>query len=595
MRELRLAVRALLRQRTFSLAVVSTLGLAMGVSAGFFGVVNALVLRPIPGVEARGLVNLYATADGAVSGFSGFSHPTFRDLRARTRSLAALEGFVGRGFARGAEAGGGVVGGQLVSGGLFELLGTRAMRGRLLGPADDRPGAEPVAVVTEALWQQRLGGHPDVVGRILRVNGRPITIVGVAEAGFRGHFVGFPLDVFLPLGTAPVVAADVDLEDRAGDGLELVARLRPGATMAAAQAELSEIFAEVAREHPASHRGRGVELRAYTGLDADLRGPVLGFVTLLSVVGTLVLLVACVNVGGLVLARGAARERELAVRAALGASPAQLVRPLFAETLVLFALGGLAGLAMTRPAARALHAFLPEFPIPLHLDVSPDWRVALFAGTLTLLAGLVFGLVPARRAARVDVVEVLKKAGRGLAGVSLRARRAFVAAEVALSLVLLVGAGLFLRELQRSRAFDPGFRVDGVGVVTVDASLIGRAPAARREFFEAWVSRVRSWPRVESASLVRRLPLGFGRPTTRVGVDGREAPDPEGFAAGWNVVSPGYFRTLEIPVLAGRDFDERDRAGGDRVAAVSSRAARRLYPGQEALGRYLRHEGHVLR
>ena len=607
MRELALAVRTLLRQPTFTLAVVLTLGLALGVTTGFFGVISALLLRPLPGVDARGLVSLHVDREGEDDPFSGFSRPTFLDLQERCRSLRGIEAFVGRGFAleeaaSGPGAGGdaesgadALVGGQLVSGGFFDLLGTRPLLGRLLGRRDDARGAEPAMVISHALWQKRFGGQASVLGRTVRVNGRPFTLVGVAEEGFRGHFVGFPLDVYLPLSAADQVAADVALEDRGDRSLEIVGRLREGVGRGAAQAELTGIARALAREHPDRLRGQGVEVRDFTGLDADLRGPVLGFMAVLAVVGALVLLVATVNVAGLVLARGLHRAREMAVRAALGASHADLARPLLAETFVLFALGGALGVALMRPAAAALHAFLPQSVIPLHLEVGLDWRVALFAGGATLFCGLLFGLGPAARAARVDVVDVLKQGGRGLVGGPGTARRAFVAVQAALSLVLLFGAGLFLRELQRARAFDPGYRIADVALVTVDVSLLGRTDASPAAFFEAWLERVRTRPGVEAAALVRQPPLGLGSTSTLVRVDGLEPPTPDGFPAGWRAVGPGYFETLGIPILAGRDFDRADAPGREPVAIVSRATARRLFPGSDALGLSLRREGQALR
>jgi predicted permease len=595
MRDLRLALRTLLRQPTFTLAVTLTLGLAMGVATGFFGVIDAILLRPLPGVHGEGLVNLYVTVDGELAGFSGFSLPTLRDLRDEARSLSRVEGFVGRGFALGDEAMTDVVGGQLVSGGFFELLGTRVHRGRLVGRDDDAAGGLPVAVVTHALWQKRFGGRSDLLGRTVRVNGRPITVVGITEPGFRGHFVGFPSDVFVPLAAAPLVATDVALEDRADESLELVARLAPGADRRKAEEELTVFADQLARDFPATHRGRGVSVRPYTGLDADLRGSVVGFTGVLGVVGALVLLVACVNVGGLVLARGATRERDLAVRAALGASAAALVRPLLTETLLLFALGGILGAALAWPSAAALHAFLPEFAIPLQLDVRPDLRVGLFAAAATFVVGITFGLLPAATASRVDVMELLKRGGRHAAAVSQRARRAFVSAQVALCLVLLVGAGLFLRELQAARSLDPGFRIHDVGLVRVDASLLDRTPAASRALFQTWLERLRARPDVVAASLARNVPLGFAQPATHLLVDGREPPVPEGFRAGWNVVAPGYFETLGIPLVAGRDFALADSGEAERVAIVSRATGARLFPGEDAVGRFVRRDGRPLR
>jgi predicted permease len=595
MGDLRIAVRTLAREQGFSLAVVATLGLAMGLSTGFFGVVNTLLLRPLPGVAASGLVNLYATRDGAIEGLSGFSYPAWRELEARTRTLSALEAFAGRGFAVADSERPEIVGGQLVSGGFFELLGTRAARGRLLALADDTRGAAPVAVISHALWLRRFGGRDDAIGSTLRLSGHSVPIVGVAEAGFRGHFVGFPMDVFVPLAAAPVLARDLDLDGPRGEDLELVGRLRPGVPRAAAAGELDRIRRDVEWKLAPDRRGRGIELRGYTGLDADLRLGVLGFAALLLVVAALVLLVACANVAGLVLARGATRSRELAVRASLGATRLALVRPLLSETLLLFAAGGLAGAAICGPSAGVLEAFLPEFPIPLRLDASPDWRVWLFAFATTLLAGLVFGVAPAASAARLDLVHALKQGGRAIAPGRQRGRSTFVAAQVAVSLVLLAGASLFLNELRRARAFDPGFRVHDVAVVTADLRLRHPERSSDLAFFEDWLARVRSRPAVEAASLARHLPLGLAQATSRVTVDGREPPDSGGFRAHLSVVAPGYFETLGIPVLAGRDFDARDAAQAEPVAVVSRATAVRLFPDGQALGHTLRHEGRSLR
>ncbi len=594
MKELRVAARTLAREPGFSVSVVLTLALAVGVSTGFFGVVNTLVLRPVPGVDGRGLVSLHATRDGRLDGFSGFAYPTYREIRARARTLSMLEAFVGRGFAVTDTGSSEIVGGQLVSGGFFGVLGTRAERGRLIGPADDTPGTPPVAVISHALWLRRFEGRDDVVGSTLRLGGYPVTVIGVAEAGFRGHFLGFPMDVFAPLAAAPVLARDIDLAGRDAEDLELVGRLATGQARESAAAELQRIGRELAAERP-QWLGRGIELRPFTGLDADLRRPVLGFVAVLLVVGALVLLVACVNVAMLVLARGAPRSREWAVRATLGATSRELLRPLLAELLLLFAAGGVLGVALAQPAARTLNAFLPEFPIPLQLEVSPDWRVALFALAVTLVAGLGFGLAPAASASRVDLVSLLGQGGRAVAGGRQAGRRVFLAAQVALSLVLLVGAGLFLSELRRARSLDPGFRLDGVALVTVDLRLLHRERAPSTAILDDWLERVRARPDVAAASLARFLPLGLAQAKTRVEVDGLLATAPGGFSAGWDVVSPGYFKTLGIPLLAGRDFERGDSASAASVAIVSRATAARVFPGQDPLGRSLRHEGRSLR
>ena len=271
------------------------------------------------------------------------------------------------------------------------------------------------------------------------------------------------------------------------------------------------------------------------------------------------------------------------------------MRPLIHETLLLFAVGGGAGVALAWPVARALQTFIPQFPIPIRLDASPDWRVGLFALAATLVVGTLFGLAPAASTVRVDLVSVLGRGGRALARGSQAGRRAFVAAQVALSLVLLVAAFLFLRVLQDERALDPGFRIERAGFVTVDLRLLDRERGSDTAFFEAWLARVRASQLVEAASLVRILPLGLAPATTRVNVDGLIAPAPEGFPSGFNVVSPGYFETLGIPLLAGRDFETSDGPDAEPVAVISRATAARLFPARDPVGRALEHEGRSLR
>ena len=595
MSDLRLAIRTLARQPTFSLAVIATLALAMGVSTGLFGVVNALMLRPLPGVDAPGLISLHVTRNRALQGASGFSGPTFSDYRERVRTLAGLEAFVGRGFAIGEAPSASVVDGQLVSGGFFHLLGTRALRGRLLSEADDSPGAVPALVMSEPLWRHRFAAREDVVGKTVRVSGRTLYPRRDHRAGLPWALRGLP--------DGPVRAVGRGVSRCARLGASGSGRRQPGAPgpssprhePATLQAELDLVAADLGRALPAHEHDLGVAVSAYTGLDADLRGPVLGFVAVLSVVGTLVLLVACLDVAGLVLARAAARDREMAVRATLGAARSDLVRPMVVETLLLFATGGLLGAALAKPAAAAFQAFLPDFPVPLQLELAPDLRVALFAAALPLLTGLVFGIVPAVSISRVDALTALKQGGRGVVPGRHRARRAFLAVQVALSLVLLVGAGLFLRELQRARAVSPGFRVEGVGLLTVDVRLANRSPAAGRAFFEDWQGRIRTRPGVESACIARTAPLGFGAPTTHVVAEGLDLPKADGFPAAWNAVSPGYFDTLGIPLFSGRDFNARDAEAVDAVAIISQSTAARLFPRQEPLGRTLRRDGQALR
>ncbi len=593
-RDLVLAGRSLRRRPAFAAAVAATVALAVGVPTSLFTLVNELVLRPLPGVRGGSLVNVEVTSGRALQGFSGHSHPGYLDYLERNRTFSSLAAFNGRGFALNSGGVTELVGGQLVSGNFFATLGTRSALGRLLSTEDDQRGADAALVISHKHWQERLGGDPQILGRSLRVNGRPFTVVGVAEPGFRGHFIGFPMDLFLPLAAAPLVAPDLDLESRADHSLELVGRLSPRTTTSEAQADLERIAAQLEREHPDSHRGQGVSVRAWSGLDVGLGDAVLGFVGVLAAVAGLVLVIACVNIGSLLLHRGQMRRQEIALRLALGAGRGPIVRQLFVETFLLFAVGGTAGLLLAAYGTTLLHAFLPAFPIPIRLDLAVDWRVALFASVVTLVSALGFGLAPAAGATRIDVVTALKP-GVGALSLRVRLRRTLVAAQLAVSLVLLVTAGLFVRVLQNARSLETGFSTSNVGAATVDVRVLARDEVAGRAFFETWLERFQQRPGVRAAGLARSLPLGFGRSTVFVRVDGLESPQPEGYAAGWNAITPGYLQALGISLLSGRDFSTEDRSNAELVAILSRATAERLFPGEDPLGRHLRRGDDSLR
>jgi predicted permease len=589
--DLRLAARSWRRRPGLAAAAVVTLAVALGANTALFSLVNAVLLRPLPGIaHADRLVNVHRkAADGTT--FLGLSYPDYRDLRDRTRALDGLAAFNGRGGSLGDGRGSPeLVGLQLVSGNYFDLLGVTPRRGRLLGEADDgAPGASPVAVISHALWQRRFGGDPEVVGRSIRLNGFPFTVVGVGPEGFQGHFIGFPFDVWVPLAMAAQAAPGEDPTARDNDWLELVGRLAPGRTLAQGQADLAAAMASLAREHPDRHRGAGADVRRTTGIDDSLRTGVVSFVAVLQAVAALVLVIACVNLAGVLLARAASRAREVALRLALGASRAALVRQLLAETVLLLVMGGAAGLTLAAWATDLLHAFQPRFVIPLRFDLGLDARVLAFAAVMTGVAGALFGLLPAWRASRLDLVTALRDGRGGEGGTPARARRALVVGQVALSMVLLVAAGLFVRTLQRARVTDPGFEVDGVTTARLDLTLLARDEAHGRAFYDRLLERLRAAPGTRSASLATSLPLrSLAPPTTAVHAE-TEPPLPEG---GLNVlfttVSPAYFDTLRIPVRAGRVFLDTDNPTSRPVAVVNQAMARRLWPGEEAIGRRVR-------
>jgi predicted permease len=582
--DLRLAARSWRRSPALAAAGVVTLAVALGANTALFSLANAILFRPLPGIaHADRLVNVHRkAADGTT--FLGLSHPDYRDLRERARALDGLAAFNGRGASLGSGRGPAeLVGIQLVSGNFFDVLGVRAQRGRLVSEEDDAaPGASAVAVISDALWRNRFGGDPLVIGRTIRLNGFPFTVIGVGPPGFQGHFIGFPFEVWVPLAMAAQAAPGEDVAARDNDWLELVGRLAAGQTVAQAQADLASVMAGLAREHPARHQGATADVRRMTGVDDSLRGAVVSFLAALQAAGALVLAIACVNLAGVLLARAASRARDVALRLALGATRGALVRQLLAEALLLFVVGGAAGVGLAAWAADLLHAFQPGFAVPLRFDLGLDARVLGFAALLTLVAAVAFGLVPALQASRLDVLPALRD---GL-------RRALVVGQVALSMVLLVAAGLFVRTLQRARAVDPGFDPDGVSTARLDLTLLARDEAHGRVFYAQLLERLQSLPGARSASLATSIPLrSLAPPTALVHAAAEPARPGGGLTVPVSTVSGAYFETLRIPLLAGRGLADADGPSSPPVAVVSQALARRLWPGGDAIGRRVRADG----
>ncbi len=587
MREFRYAVRTLARSRVFTLVSILTLAVGIGATTAVFTLVDAVLLRPLPGREPARLVNVHRTEPDGTS-FQGFSHLNFLDLRRATRRLQGLAAFTGRFVSLRRETGSVPVAAQIVSENYFEVLGVSPSRGRAFGANDEREvGAPPVAIVGDRLWRSQFAADPGLIGRTIVVNGHPFTVVGILRPGFDGTFVGFKFDLWLPLSTAPWAAPGLDRDDRADDSLELIGRLAPGASRGEAQAELTGLARNLARDFPAQNRGMGVDVRPATPVDDSLRRVVTTLFGLLSGVSGLVLLIACVNVSSLLLVRNLARSREFAIRRAIGAGQSDLARLTFTETLLLFSSGGGGGFLASFWLCRLLASFTPRFAVPLELDLRPDLRSFAFALAAAVVCALVFGLLPALARTPTALAASLREGGR--ASSPLRARRLFVATQLAISTLLLVGAGLLLRSIGAIQNAAPGFDASGVRMSTLNLALITHDAASGERFYRELLSRVETLPGVESAGLAQRVPLGsFGRSTERIRIPGQASSDSEGFAVETNTVSPGFFRTLRISIVAGRTFQSEDTGTAAPVAIVNETLARRFWRGAEAVGKSLR-------
>jgi predicted permease len=575
--------------------VTAALSLAIGIGANttIFSIASALLLRPLPGLsDPSRLVDIGRTQNG--SGFDNLSYPNYRDYRERQKSLtdvyAARPDPVPLSLATSSDAV--RIYGAVVSANYFAILGVRPLLGRTLQDRDDAPGnSHSVAVLSYDLWARTFGGDQSIVGQTISLNNRPFMVVGVAPAGFQGTTLMKP-DVWTPIAgvadTMPRLSQDSRndvFNQRGAVWLMMGGRLKDGVTIAQAHAEARAIGSNLQQEYPNENEGKSLTVVRST-LVPGQSVAVGGFFGLLMLIVLLVLMIACVNVAGILLARGAARRREIAVRLAMGAGRARLIRQLLTETTILFVAGGVGGLILSQWLTSLLLALIPRLPVQIDFTVRTDWRVVLFTVVLSFVAAILSGLAPALQSSRADLVPALKTEGLDSGKPRLRLRSLLVIGQVTMSLTLVIMAGLFLRALEHAAAIEPGFDERRVDVVQLDLSLAGYTADSARPFVRELLERIRSLPGVESATLSVDVPLDGGR----MGLGGLKAPGktpPRGqyFQADWNIVEPGLFGTLKLPLVRGRDFTAADTASSQWVAIVNEALAAAIWPGEDPVGK----------
>lgn len=586
--DLRDAWRSLIRHKTVTAIAVASLGLAIGADAALFTVVDTFVLRGTGAPEPERLVRVYQSeSDGQPWGV--FSYPGFVDHERRTRTLTHLAVEAPRPLSLATSDRAERVLGAMVSGSYFGLLQRPASAGRLIGRGDDDLASPSrVAVLGERFWRRRFAADPAVVGREVRVNGQPFRIIGVAPAGFSGLLPPLVPDVYVPITTADLLEPSRrDMDNRGGRWLMAWGRLAKDATRPQAQAELNGITQALGREFPAdSGRFVSVISESEGRVFPAAKGVVLGFLGMLFGVITLVLLVACANVASLLLARGEARRQELSVRAALGAGRGRLMRQLLVESGLIGLGGALAGFAVAHFLCRLLTRFQPPIPVPVSFELQPDLRVLGFAVALGLVTSLLFGLAPALQITERGLLRGVRDGGQTTTRRS-RLRRALVVVQLATTLVLLGGAGLFLRALVRAQTLSPGFDIDGIAMASLDLPLSGYTLPAGRRFAEDVADALRRRPGVEAVALTDQVPLGLGWSSRGVIAEGETVNDGRIPEVGFQLVGPGYFRTVGIRLLGGRDFSAADRDSAPLVAIVNEAYAQAHWPGQDAVGKRL--------
>ena len=592
LQDLRYGLRTIAKAPGFILLAV--LALALGVSANttIFSLVNGVLLRPLKGIKdpAR-LVEIY-TSDYSSGLYGSSSYPDYVDFRDQSNVFENLGAFTETMMNASGEGEAERVPGVVVTANYFDMLGVGAQLGRTLHVVDDQPSGSQPVVISDSLWQRRFSSNQSVVGQTLNLNGKPYTIVGVADASFRGLRLGLRPEFWLPAATVD----DFTTSGRGDRGIQLVGRLKPGVTLAQAQAQLKTIAARLAEAYPETNLGtldRPNEPRPVTVMQQSRIDPEgqqglwrISF-PLFAVVG-LVLLIACANVANLLLARASARRREIAVRLALGASRGRLIRQLLTESLLLALLGGAAGLIVTQWSSSVLPGFFPPEELA-GLDLSTDWRVLIFTLVVTLITGMLFGLVPALQATRHNLIPSLKDDSRSYRQHLRRLglRDGLVIAQLALSLVLLIGAGLFLRSLQNALRFDPGFAAQNLMTASLATRGANLSRQQGRSFYDEALQRIGSLPDVQSVTLTAVVPVSGGGERRGVQLEGYQPQTGEDTELNTNTVGPNYFRTMGIPIVAGRDFNTQDKEGSPRVLIVNEELARRYFGGS-ALGKRLR-------
>lgn len=578
LQDFRYGLRMLWKSPAFTLVAVLALALGIGANTSIFSVVNAVLLRPLPFAKPDRLVMVWEHSPR--TGKTNVANPiNFLEWRARNHSFERIAALVQVPFNLSGDGEPEQVQGMLVSDGYFEILGAQAMLGRTFTPEEDGRGHDRVVILSQGLWQRRYGSDPKILGRAITVNNGTLTVVGVMPSGFR--FPDTKAELWSPM------AIDRAPAMRTGRYLWTVARLKPGASIGSAQADMDVIAKELERERPDFDAKWGITV-------VSLREQAVGEVrpALLILLGSVgfVLLIACANVANLMLIRAGARGREIAIRASLGAARWRIVRQLLVESLTLAAAGGTLGLMIAVWLTDALVAAMPEsISIYNVTAVSLDRNVLLFTLALSVLTGVLFGVAPALGASRVDLHDALKEGARGSGGGRSGLRSALVVVEVALSVVLLIGAGLLIRSFLRLAAVSPGFEPEKT--LTMRMTLFGSAYRTDQkvvDFTQQILERVRRLPQVRAAGTIHFLPLSGLLSATGFWVDGRPTPQHgDEPVAVTLVITPGYFSAMGVPLIRGRTFTERDRDGAPLTVIVNQALARKYFPNENPVGRRL--------
>ena len=601
--DIRFALRWLRKSPGFALVAIASLAIGIGFNTALFTIVDALLFKPLPVAAPDRLVDVYTSDSTGTVDYSSSSYPDYLDLQAENQVFDGLVGYSPMMAAVNLDTRSRLAMGEIVTGNYFQVFGVPAAIGRTIVPADDAPGAPRVAMVSHRYWTRELGSAPDVVGRIVRIRGSAYTIVGVAPRTFNGMVPVLSPELWIPVAasldvepvgmhdTIPSPTGTTRLDRRADRWLFIRGRLQPHATIEQARANLGVLMARIDAENPVTNKGRRLSLRATSDVHFHpAADPIVVSIAaaLMAVVG-LVLLIACANVASMLLARASSRQKEIGIRLAIGASRARLMRQLLTEAIVLSCAGAAAAMLLAWWLASIAGSISLPLPLPLTFDLRIDGRVLAFNIAAAALAALLAGVAPGVQASKRDIAADFRGDPPVARGWTLR--DGLVAGQMAVTALLLIVAALLMRSLAAVQRTNPGFAVHRLAVVSTDTSMLGYPAERSQQFFDQATARIAALPAVESVALATRVPLQINPNRWEIWVPGRHQPGDKGDTVEVTTVSPEYFATMGVPIVEGRGFTVTDRIDTPRVAVVNETLARRLWPGQSAIGKVFHTRG----
>ncbi len=604
LQDLRFAFRRLIKSPGFAVVAILSLALGIGANTAIFSLVNMILFRPLPVPEAERLVAINASGkDGEMSAHSYLNYVDFRDrnevmsgILAYRFSTMSLSGFSNSSGSSSSSGGNSEkVWGYQVSGNYFDVIGMKPAVGRTFSPEEDKTRlTHPVAVISYSLWQKRFGGNPGIVNNDILINGKKFKVIGVTPAGFKGTEVIYAPDVYVPFAMQRWIEPEFDwMDERGNQNLFIVGRMKPGVSSAQAEASLNLVAAQLAGEFPNENEGLKIALTPPGFVLPQIRNGMLGVSAALMGLVALVLLIACTNLANLLLARATERSKEIAIRLSIGASRMRIVRQLLTESVLLAVVGGLAGILLAGWIIDLLIGLKPPADIPITLELHVDWRVLVFSMIVSIITGVLFGLVPAMQATKPDLVSALKDVVSQSGVRRSWLRSSLVVAQIAVSLLLLVAAGLTMRALQQLKTMNPGFNPENSLTMSFDLSLQGYQTEPGNQLRRQMLDRIHALPGVQAASLTDFMPLSMNYNGTSIYIEGqpteRGVNAPNAMTAG---VGLKYFESIGTPILAGRELTQLDQDGKTRSVVVNETFAKKFFPGanpnENALGKRFR-------